>query len=102
MTTEAQRLGLRAALAIGLAASLTRLICLTIGLGDIAAAYGVVVAVLVVRPDFCRWPALLYPVLLVIATVAMAVAMRYEAHKPIKTINTPAPAAISAPALRLR
>lgn len=75
MTTEAQRLGLRAALAIGLAASLTRLICLTIGLGDIAAAYGVVVAVLVVRPDFCRWPALLYPVLLVIATVAMAVGL---------------------------
>ena len=48
MATEDQWLGLRAALAIGLAASITRLICLTLGLGDIAAAYGVVVAALVV------------------------------------------------------
>lgn len=75
MATEDQWLGLRAALAIGLAASITRLICLTLGLGDIAAAYGVVVAALVVRPDFCRWPPLIYPVLLVIAGVAMAVGL---------------------------
>jgi len=75
MATEAQWLGLRAALAIGLAASITRLICLTLGLGDIPAAYGVVVGVLVVRPDFCRWPPLIYPVLMVIAAVAMGVGL---------------------------
>ena len=75
MTTEAQWLGLRAALVIGLAASITRLICLTLGLGDIPAAFGVVVGVLVVRPDFCRWPALIYPVLMVIAAVAMGVGL---------------------------
>ena len=75
MATEAQWLGLRAALAIGLAASITRLICLTLGLGDIAAAYGVVVGGLVVRPEFCRWPPLIYPVLMLIAAVAMGLGL---------------------------
>ena len=75
MATDAQWLGLRAAVAIGLAASVTRLICLTVGLGAIPAAYGVVVAVLVVRPDFCRWPALIYPVLLLIGGASMAVGL---------------------------
>lgn len=75
MTTDAQWLGLRAAVAIGLAASLTRLICLTFGLGDLPAAYGVVVAVLVVRTDFCRWPPLIYPVVLLIGGAAMALGL---------------------------
>ena len=75
MATEQQWLGLRAALAIGLAASLTHQVCLTLGLGDIPAAYGVVVGVLVVRPDFCRWPVLIYPVLMVIAGLSMVIGL---------------------------
>lgn len=75
MVAETQRLELRAAIAIGLSASLTRLICLTLGVEDIPAAFGVVVAVLVIRPDFCRWPSLLYPVLLVLAGLSMGVGL---------------------------
>ena len=75
MATEQQWLGLRAALAIGLAASLTRQVCLTLGLGDIPAAYGVVVGVLVVRPDFCRWPLLIYPVFMVIAGLSTVIGL---------------------------
>ena len=75
MVTETQRLELRAAIAIGLSASLTRLICLTLGMEDIPAAFGVVVAVLVIRPDFYRWPSLLYPVLLLLAGLSMTVGL---------------------------
>lgn len=82
MVAETQRLELRAAVAIGLSASLTRLICLTLGLGDTPAAFGVVVAVLVVRPDFCRWPSLLYPVLLVLAGLSMAVGLGVRSMFP--------------------
>jgi uncharacterized membrane protein YgaE (UPF0421/DUF939 family) len=79
---EIQWLGLRAAVAIGLAASLTRLICLTLGFGDTPAAFGVVVAVLVIRPDFCRWPSLLYPVLLIVGGLSMAVGLGVRSMFP--------------------
>ena len=56
--------GIRAALVIGLAASLSGAIALALALGGEAPAYAVLVGAVVVRPDFQRWPPLLYPVLL--------------------------------------
>ena len=47
---ETRLLGLRAALVIGLACSLTGPIASTLGLAGDSTAYGVVVAALVVRP----------------------------------------------------
>ena len=64
--------GLRAAWVIGLASGFTAAVCTGVGLSGSAIAYGSLIAALIVRPDFTRWPALIYPVLLVIAGVCMA------------------------------
>ena len=72
---ETRLLGLRAALVIGLACSLTGPIASTLGLAGDSTAYGVVVAALVVRPDFGRWPLALYPALLVTVGFGMALGL---------------------------
>lgn len=72
---EKRLLGLRAALVIGLACSLTGPIASTLGLAGDSTAYGVVVAALVVRPDFGRWPLALYPALLVTVGFGMALGL---------------------------
>jgi len=66
-------LDLRAALVIGLAAALTHAVCGGVGLSGSALAYGSLIAALVVRPDFSRWPILIYPVLLVLTGLCMAI-----------------------------
>ncbi|MFM1811084.1 MAG: hypothetical protein RLZZ336_22 [Cyanobacteriota bacterium] len=60
------RHGLRAALVIGLAAGFSGAIAQGLQLGGEAPAYAVLVSAVVVRPDFSRWPLLLYPLLLVL------------------------------------
>ena len=72
---ETRLLGLRSALVIGLACSLTGPIASTLGLAGDSTAYGVVVAALVVRPDFERWPLALYPALLVTVGFGMALGL---------------------------
>jgi uncharacterized membrane protein YgaE (UPF0421/DUF939 family) len=64
---------LRGALVIGLAAAFTSAAALGLGLSGSAMAYGAVIAALVVRPDFSRWPAAIYPVLLVIAAIGLGI-----------------------------
>lgn len=73
--SESRPLGLRAALVIGLACSLTGPIATTLGLPGDCSAYGVVVAALVVRPDFGRWPVALYPALLVVMGLGMGIGL---------------------------
>jgi len=63
---------LRAALVIGLAASFSTAVCQGIGLSGDSIAYGTVIAALVVRPDFSRWPLAIYPVLLVLVGLCLA------------------------------
>ncbi len=70
--------GLRAALVIGLAAALTKALAHTLGFGSEPVAYGVVVSVLVVRPDFQRWPSALYPVLVVLIGLGMAIGLAVD------------------------
>ena len=64
---------LRAALVIGLAAAFTHAACQGVGLSGGSLAYGSLIAALVVRPDFSRWPLAIYPVLLVLVGVCMAI-----------------------------
>ncbi len=64
---------LRAALVIALAAGLAGAVCDGIDLSSGAVAYGAVIAALVVRPDFSRWPLAIYPVLLVVVGFCMAI-----------------------------
>ena len=64
---------LRAALVIGLAAALTSAAVLGLGLSGSAVAFGAVIAALVVRPDFSRWPTAIYPVLLVIVAIGLGI-----------------------------
>ena len=64
---------LRAALVIGLAAALAYAACGGLALGSDALAYGALIAVLVVRPDFSRWPPALYPTLLILMGVCLAI-----------------------------
>ncbi|MCT0216922.1 hypothetical protein KQ298_11380 [Synechococcus sp. CS-1330] len=64
---------LRAAWVIALAAGLAGAVCDGIGLSSGAVAYGAVIAALVVRPDFSRWPLAIYPVLLVVVGFCMAI-----------------------------
>jgi len=66
---------LRLGLVIGLAAALTKALTSGIGLSSEAVAYGVVIATLVIRPDFNRWPGALYPVLVVLVGVAMGIGL---------------------------
>jgi hypothetical protein len=63
--------GLRAALVIGLAAAFSGAIAGGLGLGGQAPTFAVLVAALVVKPDFGRWPLALYPVLLVLLGVCL-------------------------------
>jgi uncharacterized membrane protein YgaE (UPF0421/DUF939 family) len=63
----------RVAWVIGLAAALASAVCGGIGLSGEAIAYGTVIAVLVVRPDFSRWPPAIYPVLVVLVGFCMAI-----------------------------
>jgi uncharacterized membrane protein YgaE (UPF0421/DUF939 family) len=64
---------LRAALVIGLAAAFTSAAALGLGLSGSAVAFGAVIAALVVRPDFSRWPAAIYPVLLVTVAIGLTI-----------------------------
>ena len=64
---------LRGVLVIGLAAGLTSALCDGIGLSSGAIAYGAVIAAVVVRPDFSRWPLAIYPVLLLVVGFCMAI-----------------------------
>ncbi len=64
---------LRAALVIGLAAAFTSAAALGLGLSGSSVAFGAVIAAVVVRPDFSRWPAALYPVLLGIVALGLAI-----------------------------
>ena len=48
--------GLCAALVIAQSSGFTAALAAGVGLDSGAAAYGVIVAALVVRPDFSRWP----------------------------------------------
>jgi uncharacterized membrane protein YgaE (UPF0421/DUF939 family) len=64
---------LRGALVIALAAGLTSAVCDGLSLGSEAIAYGAVIAAVVVRPDFSRWPLAIYPVLLVVLGFCMAI-----------------------------
>ena len=77
MTTDAPaaglRLDLRAALVIGLAAALSNAICKGVWLTGESLAYGPLIGALVVRPDFSRWPALIYPVLVVLVGVCLGI-----------------------------
>ena len=66
-------LELRAALVIGLAAALSDAACQGVGLSGDSVAYGAVIAALVVRPDFSRWPLLIYPVLLALVGLCLAI-----------------------------
>jgi hypothetical protein len=66
-------LALRAALAIALAAGLTSALVGGVGLSGQPVAYGAVIAALVVRPDFSRWPLAIYPVLLAICGLGMGI-----------------------------
>jgi uncharacterized membrane protein YgaE (UPF0421/DUF939 family) len=72
-TTSPLARDLRAALVIGLAAALTHAACEGVGLSGGSLAYGSLIAVLVVRPDFSRWPSMIYPVLLVVVGVCLAI-----------------------------
>jgi hypothetical protein len=63
----------RVAWVIGLAVALTAAVCGGIGLSGDAIAYGAVIAAVVVRPDFSRWPLAIYPVLVVLVGFCMAI-----------------------------
>ena len=65
--------GLRAAVVIGLAAGLTASVCEGLAISGSAVAYGAVIAALIVRPDFTPWPALIYPVLLLLVCLCMGI-----------------------------
>ena len=64
---------LRGAMVIGLAAAFTSAAALGLGLSGSAVAFGAVIAALVVRPDFSRWPAAIYPVLVGIVALGLAI-----------------------------
>ncbi|MEY3749782.1 MAG: hypothetical protein RLZZ186_201 [Cyanobacteriota bacterium] len=77
MTAEAGQTGLsldlRAALVIGLATAIADATCKGVGLSGDSVAYGAVIAALVVRPDFSRWPLKIYPVLVILFGVCLAI-----------------------------
>jgi uncharacterized membrane protein YgaE (UPF0421/DUF939 family) len=72
-TTSPLARDLRAALVIGLAAALTHAACEGVGLSGGSLAYGSLIAALVVKPDFSRWPLMIYPVLLVVVGLCLAI-----------------------------
>ncbi len=67
--------GLRAALVIAQSSGFTAALAAGVGLDSGAAAYGVIVAALVVRPDFSRWPLPVYPVLVGLSGLSMAIGL---------------------------
>ena len=77
MAAEAGRPGLgldlRAALVIGLATAISDAACKGVGLSGGSVAYGAVIAALVIRPDFSRWPLKIYPVLVILFGVCLAI-----------------------------
>ncbi|MFZ9974552.1 MAG: FUSC family protein, partial [Vulcanococcus sp.] len=77
MAAEAGRPGLgldlRAALVIGLATAISDAACQGVGLSGGSVAYGAVIAALVIRPDFSRWPLKIYPVLVILFGVCLAI-----------------------------
>lgn len=77
MAAEAGRpelgLDLRAALVIGLATAISDAACKGVGLSGGSVAYGAVIAALVIRPDFSRWPLKIYPVLVILFGVCLAI-----------------------------
>ncbi len=64
---------MRVAWVIGLAAALAAAVCGGFGLNGEPIAYGAVIAAVVVRPDFSRWPLEFYPVLVVLVGLCMAI-----------------------------
>ena len=64
---------LRGALVIALAVGLTSAVCDGLNLSSEAIAYGAVIAAVIVRSDFSRWPLAIYPVLLVVVGFCMAI-----------------------------
>ena len=64
---------LRGALVIALAVGLTSAVCDGLNLSGEAIAFGAVIAAVIVRPDFSRWPLAIYPVLLVVVGFCMAI-----------------------------
>jgi hypothetical protein len=64
---------LRGVLVIALAVGLTSAVCDGLNFSGEAIAYGAVIAAVMVRPDFSRWPLAIYPVLLVVLGFCMAV-----------------------------
>ena len=64
-------LALRLMLVIALASALTWAICNSFGLGG-ATAYGVVVAALIVRPRFDRWPPAVFVLLPLVVVIGLA------------------------------
>lgn len=62
--------GARLVLSVALATALTWSVCRTLGLGG-GAAYGVVVAAVIVRPDFSRWPPPLFVLLPLIVAIGL-------------------------------
>jgi len=64
---------LRGALVIALAVGLTSAVGDGLNLSGEAIAYGAVIAAVIVRSDFSRWPLAIYPVLLVVVGFCMAI-----------------------------
>jgi len=62
---------LRLVLTVALASALTWAICRSFGLGG-ATAYGVVIAALIVRPRFDRWPPAVFVLLPLVVTIGLA------------------------------
>lgn len=65
--------GWRLVLTIGLAAAIAHALCQTLGYGSSPTAYGVVIACLVVRPDFRNWPLPIYPVLVILMGISLMI-----------------------------
>jgi len=68
---QSQAQNLRLVIVVGLASALTWVICESFGLGG-ASPYGVVVAALIVRPRFDRWPPAVFVLLPVVVTIGLS------------------------------
>ena len=72
-----QALALRSVLVIGLASALSYAICGGLSLDGEPAAFAAVIAALVVRPDFSRWPVAFYGALPLVIAVTMAIGVSF-------------------------
>jgi len=68
---ESSGLALRLVLVVGLATALTWVICQSFNMGG-ASPYGVVVAALIVRPRFDRWPPAVFVLLPLVVTIGLS------------------------------